>query len=460
MKAYDLQPAYENLRDTLVKDAIERNSDVVRFVSVLDSIEDNCSIALEGQWGSGKTFFVKQTKMMLDAHNDFLPCLQENDRNLIRNIRANYYGNSAPTLQPQVCVYYDAWENDNDDDPILSMVYAILNSVETDFSFKDTSCLKVAAGILEVFSGRDWEELIESFKGEDPLAKLKQEKATEQRVHEFLESLLPEKGNRLIVFIDELDRCKPSYAVKLLERIKHYFIDDKITFVFSVNIDELQYTIKKYYGEGFDGSKYLDRFFDLRISLPPVNIQKYCYSLGFSESSYYYDVVCGAVIKAYDFGLREIAKYLRLTKIAAYKPTHDNSFSFPFSDGRAILFCLSYVIPIMIGLKISDTSKYKNFIEGKDFTPLIEISGLVSIHAFGRLLDQDETYFEKDTQQGKKLVTVKSKLKLVYEALFKTDYGREIRSISIGNLEFSERTKETLLRAASLLSQYTRLDGN
>ena len=273
MKAYDLQPTYENLLHTFTNDTIGRNSDVFHFIDILDNAEDNCSIALEGKWGSGKTFFVKQTKMVLDAHNNSISGLCESDRKQIRNIRSNFYRNSASELQSQVCVYYDAWENDNDDDPILSLVYTILHSTESEFSFKDTSCLKVAAGILEVFSGREWTQLIESLKGENPLDKLKQDKAVEERVHEFLESLLLEKGNRLVIFIDELDRCKPSYAVKLLERIKHYFVDDKITFVFSVNVDELQYTIRKYYGEGFNGSRYLDRFFDLRVSLPSPNMQ-------------------------------------------------------------------------------------------------------------------------------------------------------------------------------------------
>ena len=461
MKAYDLQPTYENLLNTFTNDTIGRNSDVFHFVDILDSAEDNCSIALEGKWGSGKTFFVKQAKMVLDAHNDFLSNTCEEDRKKIKDLRASFYRNSAPELQPQVCVYYDAWENDNDDDPILSLVYTILHSTESDFSFKDTSCLKVAAGILEVFTGREWTQLIESLKGENPLDKLNQDKAVEERVHEFLESLLPEKGNRLVIFIDELDRCKPSYAVKLLERIKHYFVDDKITFVFSVNIDELQYTIRKYYGEGFDGSRYLDRFFDLRVSLPAPNMQKYYQSLGFFESNYYYDIVCGAVIKAYHFGLREIAKYLRLTKIAAYEPTHSSSsFEFSFADGRAIQFCLFYVVPIMIGLKILDARKYTSFIQGTDGTPLLEISRFVSVHTFGKLLGVDETYSEKEAQQGKTLVTIESKLNLVYSALFEKDYALDRRDILIGDLEFSARTKEILLRTASLLSGYAKVDKN
>lgn len=64
-----------------------------------------------------------------------------------------------------------------------------------------------------------------------------------------------------MIFVDELDRCKPSFAVQLLERIKHYFGHEKITFVFSVNVSELQYTIKKFYGADFNGTRYLDNFF-------------------------------------------------------------------------------------------------------------------------------------------------------------------------------------------------------
>ena len=58
-------------------------------------------------------------------------------------------------------------------------------------------------------------------RSESPLDSLKSKKELREKVNEFFNSLLPEKGNRLIIMVDELDRCKPSYAVKLLERIKH-----------------------------------------------------------------------------------------------------------------------------------------------------------------------------------------------------------------------------------------------
>lgn len=65
MKSIELQPNKENLLRTFELDAIERNVDIYRFINLLNAIEDNCSVALDGAWGSGKTFFVKQTKTQI-----------------------------------------------------------------------------------------------------------------------------------------------------------------------------------------------------------------------------------------------------------------------------------------------------------------------------------------------------------------------------------------------------------
>lgn len=257
MKPYDLKPTYDNLLEMYKKNVIGRNADVFCFIAIVNSIEAGCSIAVDGNWGSGKTFFVKQVKMIMDAHNPFIASECEEDRDEIISIRNHYYRNKAFDIHPQVCVYYDAWGNDNDEDPIMSLVYAIINNVDTDYSFKNTDYIKAGASIMEAFTGRNWTKVVENLKNSTPFDTMKEHRDVKALVDEFLESLLPERGNRLIVFVDELDRCKPSYAVRLLERIKHYFDHDRITFVFSVNTNELHHTIKKHYGDEFDGSRYL-----------------------------------------------------------------------------------------------------------------------------------------------------------------------------------------------------------
>lgn len=72
----------------------------------------------------------------------------------------------------------------------------------------------------------------------------------------------------LFVFIDEIDRCRPDFAIKLLEEIKYIFSVKGVVFVLSVNLEQLSWPISGAYGGGFDGHAYLQRFFDLQFLLP------------------------------------------------------------------------------------------------------------------------------------------------------------------------------------------------
>lgn len=74
------------------------------------------------------------------------------------------------------------------------------------------------------------------------------------------------------------------------------------------------------------------------MSLPSIDITKFYNTIDFHEKSYFYDIVCNTVIKKYNFSLREIAKYIRLTKIAAYKPTHGTEYSFLFLKDKPCSF--------------------------------------------------------------------------------------------------------------------------
>ena len=110
----------------------------------------------------------------------------------------------------------------------------------------------------------------------------------------------------------------------------------------------------------------------------------------------------------------------------------------------------------MIGLKTSDTKRYTEFIEGRDHTPLVEIANALKMRMFDELLNRNETY---DAQASNlTVVTLEDKLKAVYDALFVTTYGGENYSVKLGEMQFNASTKDTLLRTAGLLSQYTKLD--
>ncbi len=189
MKSYELKPNYDNLLKTYLEDTIGRNNDIFRFVSMLNAIDANCSIALDGNWGNGKTFFVKQIKMFLDANNDFITPNHEEDIMNIKNHSKKYFGKQEINFQPQVCVYYDAWENDNDDDPVLSLIYSILINATSDFSIQnDTGLIKKATSILEFFTGKNWSDLIENLKKDSPFEEMAKYKNIENQIKEFLDS--------------------------------------------------------------------------------------------------------------------------------------------------------------------------------------------------------------------------------------------------------------------------------
>lgn len=447
-----LEPTFENLLEMLKNDTISRNEDVFMFSDILNEIEGNCSISLDGQWGSGKTIFVKQVKMYLDSQNEAVNNISENDKKIILNMRCK---KEEVSTHPQVSVYYDAWENDNDEDPILSLIYSIMKNVDSSYQFRhEGDVFEKAASILELFVGRNFKGVVENFREKSAIDSIRKGKEIEEQIKEFLDSLLLEKGNRLVIFIDELDRCKPSFAVKLLERIKHYFVNDRITFVFSINISELHHTIRKFYGEGFDSTRYLDRFFDLRISLPPADITKYYQYLDFNNSQYTYDVVCNTVIKMYNFSLREITKYIRLTKIAAYEPTHVN-FSFSFSDGKCLEFCLIYIVPVIIGLNVYSIDMYKSFVEGRNSKPLLDVIQKLKHHRYNSLLQNDESY---DEEPNKIIVKLEDKIQQVYEALFVTEYVENHYETRIGEYTFDKDTRMTVMRVVSLLSSYSKIN--
>ena len=457
MKVLDMKPTFDNIFKSLKRDNIGRNADVFRFASILNAIDDRCSIAIDGNWGSGKTFFVQQVKMVLDAYNDSIDSQNASTRNEIRKLGDAFYQREVQKrnaddecfLQPQVCVYYDAWENDNDDDPVLSLVYSILCSSNTDFSFKNRSAVDIGASLLELFTERNWTQVVQALRGDNPLEQLNKEKNIEQQVKEFLDALLPERGNRLVVLIDELDRCKPSYAVRVLERIKHYFENDRITFVFSVNTKELQHTIRKHYGNDFDGARYLERFFDLRISLPEPNLDRYYQCIGFDRAHNTYDIICKEVIKNYHFELREIEKYIFINSLVRKTEVYN------YYMGDAMQFCFYYIVPIMIGLKIHDENRYFAFIEGRDSKPMLDQSDALSFNYFSDLLNNNETFDVR--QQSMKVVTVEEKLEEVYRVLFIEKQESDMKERRVGSIVFLPSCRETILRITSLLSEYTSL---
>ena len=460
MKSLELKPTKENLLNMFLQDSIGRNEEIFHFVDLLNSINTNYAIALDAQWGSGKTFFIKQVKMILDSYNNINELTQEDITKIHNEIDKMKRANGEISIEPCFSFYYDAWENDNDEDPIISLIYNIYINSSNYFEFDDFKdklfkAGKIFGSIFEIFTGRNINALIDNLENIENFDvifhKQKSQKNVKERIDEFLNTLI-EDDKRVIIFIDELDRCKPSFAVKLLERIKHYFDNDKIMFVFSVNFLELQHTIKSYYGDNLNASKYIDRFFDLHLSLVDINKEKYFKLIGFSERGYIIDNISKVIINYCGFELREINKFYYLAKAASLKI--NRIISDGFSEENTLKFCINYVVPIIIGLRMYDVNLYNDTIGGKNSQIFIEIftneDFLKSLNK-NVFLAENETY--DNNSHGMKLVTIKDKINKLYEILFVENFDKTY-SKKLGKLEFNEFIIREVNRAASFMSMY------
>jgi hypothetical protein len=84
-----------------------------------------------------------------------------------------------------------------------------------------------------------------------------------------------EDAKPVIFFIDELDRCRPSYAIKLLENIKHLFNAKGYVFILGIDRGQLGHTVHSVYGQGMDADGYLKRFIDVEYPLPTPATEEY-----------------------------------------------------------------------------------------------------------------------------------------------------------------------------------------
>ncbi len=135
-----------------------------------------------------------------------------------------------------------------------------------------------------------------------------------------------EKGKPLVFIIDELDRCSPSYAVEVLEKIKHLFNIPNIVFCLSIDKEQLKKTIQGHYGAyNFNAEEYLRRFFDIELDLPPIQYSEFSYLMAehFSLESYFrskedlqdFIVISSELAEKQHLTLRQLEKYFAHAKL-------------------------------------------------------------------------------------------------------------------------------------------------
>lgn len=261
-----------DLKDPWKNDDFERKEYGERLTRLVTNTPGSFVIALKAPWGAGKSIFLKRWEAHLElpetADKPYVPV-----------------------------VHVDAWRNDYLEDPLLAFVEAITERARRDGGVKKhvgialsrlaehsaRAALPLARAATAMSTAGVSELVPLAAESLDSFAKHWLERAAEHRKSErgFQENLeklrnalcrKPKDPTTptapLVLVIDELDRCRPDFAIKALERIKHFFGVPGIVFVIATDGDNLPNAVKTLYGTSVDGERYLRKFFDYEFHLP------------------------------------------------------------------------------------------------------------------------------------------------------------------------------------------------
>ncbi len=248
------------------RDEFTREPIAEKIIKLLDSNIDVSPLIIDGKWGTGKTEFCFKLKNLIEANNT-------NDYKVgyVNAFQADHANEPLLTLIAEVAGFYG-----EDDDkrksfiknaiPYLRLVSGIGIKAIASLAFG-----KYAADMSDDFKEgmEDIEEGSDSFIDQSLESMIKDQVEAEKNLSTLKEALKDIASiNPVILLIDELDRCRPDFAVMMLETIKHVFDVENVQIILITNAEQLKATIKHSYGSETNSHDYLYKFFKYQINLP------------------------------------------------------------------------------------------------------------------------------------------------------------------------------------------------
>ncbi len=251
--------------DPFINCKLNRKSYAEVLTDIVKNYKDGFVLAINNEWRTGKTTFVKMWRQYLKN-------------------------------QEFQTLYFNAWENDFQNEVIIALLSELVelkNKAEDNFQNilekAATFFKKVAPSVAEGVAGKaigkeavsDIVASITEFTAQEVEKEILEFNNKKKGIHNFRKSL--EKfvlkvndGKPVIFIVDELDRCRPNYAVEVLEQIKHLFSVRGIVFVLSIDKKQLGNAVRGFYGSQLiDADEYLRRFIDLEYEIPKPHTESF-----------------------------------------------------------------------------------------------------------------------------------------------------------------------------------------
>ncbi len=398
-----------DLKDFLKNDSLGRNRDLSAILRILDCLksESGAIIALDGAWGSGKTVLVKELEAIWPTDKNEYAGIKNVDSELIDSFKEHY-----------IPCYYNAWENDYATDPAQSLLMNLGDFFNERKDIREKALrslpklVNVGSFVKEVSKG-----LIDVSCIGDGKPKLVPEVNRARKIRKEISDLIKQKIElkndlKFLYIIDDLDRCKPTYAVELLEAIKHSFSNENIVFLVATNMPELSNIVSGYYGGKLNGGVYLDRIFDLNVSVSAIDMKKYL-SLRLGTSSDYYAL---DIMDYLNFSMREANRYANVLKLCdAY--FSNAAYGQDMSETSIYKFVF---VPLFLAYKIKDVSIYGKLTshQGFEYIEQYVMRNKQTTDTVRRLVAENAAMFDE---------SLLIRLKDLYDELFaKIPYDEEV----------------------------------
>ena len=264
------------------RDEFQRKSIAEKAIKLLKSNIDISPMVIDGSWGTGKTEFCHK----------LINLMKEDDTHNI--------------------IYIDAFKADHVDEPLMTVLAEIIKILPEGprrkafinrvlpavrYTLKTVAKAGVSHLLRQDFAdvANDFNEVIQK-AADDSIDKtaeliLKDHVEAEKSLKTLQTALTAiASQDPIIIFIDELDRCRPNFAVDMLEIIKHTFDVEGVSFVLVTNTQQLRASINHCYGQAVDAQRYLDKFIKFRFELSPHS-QRHMTNPVLAANAYFYQLI-------------------------------------------------------------------------------------------------------------------------------------------------------------------------
>jgi len=358
----DIPPGKEvdDVEEIFENDLFNRREQIEILTELFENIHNPLVISINSKWGTGKTTFIKLWKSYLENKN-------------------------------YITQYFNAWEHDLSHEPLMAFLNCFVNMFkdkeEKDDNDKYNKLTETMKEIGKEFFKNEskigytlkfYEKYNDNKNDKSKFDKIIEDeieyfKIRKSSIKKFKAEIKDKIKNKPVVFfIDELDRCRPDFALDVIEQLKHIFRIPGVIFVLSIAKKQLLNSVNNVYGAEINANKYLNRFIDIEYNLPEGEDDEYIQSLidrlniyenlnqihaKNSEKELFDDTL--DLLDRFDLNLREKKKILNRYKLLLLSKKDSNIF---FGFLYLFLICLNHIDSEFYNEMINENKSYKEII--------------------------------------------------------------------------------------------------